>query len=203
MHRKRNVMLIHGAWSTSQSFNHISRMIDMYLESYVRYTILFDYNPFVDNMDKIVDKARKKLDDEAETLVIGHSLGGLIALAISDHEKCYRTITLASPLSGIKINRLFQPFIYARAPVLGEIAPCSSFIRNIQKKQYDKRIDCMITTRGYNPLIFEKSDGVITVATQEKWMPQSAVATYEECNHYEILQSDQAFSIIKKALTNQ
>ena len=204
MRRKRNVMMIHGAWSSSQGFNHISKMIDMYLESYIRYTIFFDYNPSFDSLEKIVAKARKRLDeDDAETLVVGHSLGGLIALAISDHPACYRTITLASPLSGIKIEKMFQPFIYARAPILGEIAPLSNFIKNIQNKHYEKPIDCLVTTKGFSPVILEKSDGVISLETQEKWMPQSAVATYVGCNHYEILQSDQAFNTIKKALINQ
>jgi esterase/lipase len=201
---KRNVMMIHGAWSSRDSFNHITKMIEMYLESYVRHIIYLEYNPNNESVYDAVQKANKELSsDDTETLVIGHSLGGLIALHVSDHKNCYRVITMASPLSGIKINRMFRPFLYARAPILADIAPDSDFVRGLKKKTYEKRVDSLITTRGYNPLMTEKSDGVVSIETQEAWLPSTAVATYVSNNHYEILQSDQAFSAIRKALINQ
>lgn len=203
-YKKRNIMFIHGAWSSCQSFNYLSRRVDNELDRYIKDTIFFEYNTIKDPIDNIVRRAIKEISkDDTETLVIGHSMGGLVALVITDQPNCYRTITLASPLSGIKIKKVFQPFIYARAPILAELSPDSTFIKNLPKRKYTKRVDCLITTKGFNPLMMEKSDGVVTVYSQERWMPETALPTYVENNHYEILQSDQAFSTIKKALISQ
>lgn len=202
--KKRNVMFIHGAWSSCQGFNYLSNLIDTHLDSKIRHTIFFEYNPIKEAMEQIINRAYKELDkDDTETLVVGHSLGGLIALSVMDHPNCYQVVTMASPLSGIKIEKIFQPFIYARAPILAELAPESTFIRGLAKKSYKKRVDCIITTKGFNPIMLEKSDGVVTIHSQERWLPDTAITTYVSNNHYEILQSDQALTTIKKTLINQ
>lgn len=204
MSTKLNVMLIHGAWSSHGSFNFITRMLDLYLESYINEVIFYDYTPINNNSTEIVKQARKKLDESGkQTIVVGHSMGGLVALAISDHEACKQVITMASPLSGIAIEKMFQPFIYGRAPILAELAPRSDFIKSLHKKKYEKRVDCIITTTGFNPVMLEKNDGVVSIASQESWLPSTAVLHYVDCNHYEILQSEQAFTTIKKALISQ
>lgn len=203
-HKRRNVMFLHGAWSSCQSFKYLTKQIDDNLNQYIKDIILFEYNSLEETIDNIVRRAIKEINkDDTETLVVGHSMGGLIALSISEQTQCYRVITLSSPFSGVKIEKMFQPFIYARAPILAELAPDSTFIKSLPKIKYTKRVDCLITTKGFNPLMMEKSDGVVTVHSQESWLPDTAVATYVENTHSEILQSDQAFNIIKKALISQ
>jgi pimeloyl-ACP methyl ester carboxylesterase len=207
MVNKRNVMLIHGAWSSRNSFNYLSTMIDINFGHIIKHTIFFEYDPIKESLADIILRANRELDDytntntNTDTLVVGHSLGGLIALALSDHPNSYYTITMASPLSGIKVESLFQPFMYSRAPVLYHVSPNSALVKQLHKKEYVKPVNCLITTKGFNPLMIEKSDGVVSVASQDTWLPTSGVATYVDCNHYDILQSEQAFQSIKCALT--
>lgn len=203
-HKKTNIMFIHGAWSSRHSFNYMSKMVDKYLSSYVKHVIFFEHNPIKEDLDHILRRAYKELDKEdIPTLVVGHSLGGLIALHITDHLNCFHTVTMSAPFSGVKIEKIFQPFVYSRAPILAEIAPDSEFIKNLHKKKYDKSVNCIITTQGYNPVMLEKTDGVVTIYSQERWVPEPAILTYISNNHHEILQSEQAFNIIKKIFINQ
>lgn len=193
----KNLLLIHGAWSGTNSFNYISDNVGIAANE----ILYFRYNAVKDSLKKIINDGRDFLAEETKDfVVVGHSLGGLIALSLHNMEHCSHIITLASPLSGIKLSPLVQTFTYNRAPILQEISPGSTLIKSLQSKEYKKKIDIIITKVGFNPAILEPSDGVITVETQERWIPQSAVSTYIDCNHYEILQSKQAVATIRRAL---
>lgn len=200
---RHNIMFIHGAWSSRNSFNYLSNLLEKSEHPYIKDIIFFEYNPIKEELQFIINRAYKELNkDDTPTMVVGHSLGGLVALHVSDHPNSCHTITLSAPLSGIKIERMFQPFIYSRAPILAEIAPDAPLIRELHLKKYNKRVNCIITTEGYNPALLEKGDGVVTIHSQERWVPENAVMTYLPYNHHEVLQSDQVYSLIKKVLTN-
>lgn len=196
--KKRNVLLIHGAWSNKNSFNYIQELLD---HDNLKDTIVYEYNCHKQDIDEIVKNAKKKLsEDNIPTIVVGHSMGGLIALALHDHSNCEKIVTLASPLSGIKIDAFFSAFVYKRAPILKELSPFSSFIDFLQNQKYTKPINCLVACKGFNPFMLEPSDGVVTIESQEKWVPQSAVTTHVDASHNEIIQTQTAVNAIKNYL---
>jgi pimeloyl-ACP methyl ester carboxylesterase len=190
------VFLIHGAWSTRNSFNFIEDNLPHNTK-----TLSYCYDGTTSSLQQIIDGANKALNKETEDcVVIGHSLGGLIAINLHDNEKVSKIITLAAPLSGIEIPVVFKPFVYYNTPLLQQISPQSRFIKQIHDGRYTKSITCCFATRGYNPLINERSDGLITLATQQQWTPPYSLQYDIECNHYEILQNRTVVEIIKRQL---
>lgn len=192
----RNLFVIHGAWSSRRGFK--------YIEQNIRYddvdqVIEFTYDCNNEPLNKIIERAKKELySSGVETIVLGHSLGGLIALSLHDEKHCHKLITLSTPLSGISIHPMLANTIAMRAPVLMAIAKDSLFIQKLQESEYTKNIHSFITTKGFNPLILDKSDGVVTVRTQEQWLPSTAISSQIKCNHFEILQRDEVVDAIDR-----
>jgi pimeloyl-ACP methyl ester carboxylesterase len=191
-----NLLVIHGAWSTPRCFKYIEQNISY---KNINEVIQFSYDCNMERLETIVERAKKILHDSAiRTIVVGHSLGGLIGLALHDHPMCSKLITLATPLAGVSIPYLLESAMVMRAPILRSVAPHSAFVKELHSTTYIKPIFSFITTQGYSPFIIDKSDGVITVSSQEQWQPQSAYSMPLKCNHFEILQRDEVIDAIDR-----
>lgn len=199
----KNLFLIHGAWCSKQGFNYIiKKVLD---DTNVGHIHCFEYDCQRESMADIVRRAKSHLNEVSsnglKTVVAGHSMGGLIALKLSQRSVVSRTITLATPLSGLKVNRWLRAFLLWHAPILRDIVPDSTFIRTLHKKPFDKNpIDVLIANNGFNPMIYEPSDGVVTIETQRKWTPSGANIYTVEANHSEILQAPETIIRIERAL---
>lgn len=202
----KNLFLIHGAWASEKAFSYIvSKVLS---DCGVVNVHSFRYDCQKEHMEQIIERSNKELDlmqsNGLETVIVGHSLGGLIALDLSQNDGVSKSITLASPLSGINFPRVMQFYLSYHAPVIKQISPTSKFIRNIHNKKYGKNpIDVIVSTEGFNPLIYEDSDGVVTVDSQTTWTPDPSTMILSSTNHHEILQSAEVVNHIEKALTSQ
>ena len=59
----------------------------------------------------------------------------------------------------------------------------------------------IITTRGFNPYMFDENDGVVSLTSQRGW---SVGDVYEiAANHAEIMQHDDCIKQIKTFINNQ
>lgn len=187
-------MLIHGAWSSGRGFSYIEQNIKY---KTVDEVVTFKYDCNIESLPYIVDRARKVLQNlRKNTVIVGHSLGGVIALALHDEEYCEKIITLAAPVAGITVHPLFDPFVVARAPILRMLDSSSYFMKDLRKTEYTKFIHSFITTKGYNPFIIDKSDGIVSIKAQDAWLPVNAFSSYIECNHFDILQHGDVVYII-------
>jgi len=176
------LFLIHGLWSTKNTFN--------YLERYLYNNIHFQYDSNNTSLTSIVNDAKLQLDSiKTPVVLVGHSMGGLIALSLEDHPMVSQVITVASPLSGIKYNKLVEAYYMFNAPILQDVGRHSIFMRNLHLKNYTKPIHCITATRGFNPMLFEPNDNVLTVESQESWMPENAKTLRIDANHHEIVQT--------------
>jgi len=154
----------------------------------------------------VVERAQTELAKITEkngldTVIVGHSLGGLISLRLSQQSNIKKTITLSAPLSGLKYNIWLASLLSWHAPTLKDISPHSNFISALHKEDYSRNpIEILVTTNGYNPMITEENDGVITVDAQTRWQPTGAKIVNCPINHNEILQSAEALLAIERAL---
>ena len=187
-----NIFFIHGAWSSRNSFNYFTSRLN-YNKTYC-----FEYDPFKQTIPEIIDEAKKEMPENS--IVVGHSLGGLIALSLHDESRCSKIVTLASPFSGIAIEPLVQNFVYSRVPVLKHLSPYSSYISSLKEKEYTKPIWCYITVSGFHPLMTERNDGVVTLQSQKDWTPPDAAIKFLNLNHYEILQSSEVYHLLEGLL---
>ena len=133
------------------------------------------------------------------SIAIGHSLGGMVALHMSQDTLCKGIITLASPLGGLDLN-LIQSYL-SRSSLIGAVAKGSKQVREVQALNYGQvPVLHLIATKGYNPFIFENSDGVLPLKVQSGWScgEMAEIAA----NHYEILQSDATADAVKQFIKN-
>lgn len=179
----KNVLAIHGAFSTPTVFNYLRMQLCEYSWNF------FDYRNSTSDIVELVYKSSLCLPKNTLVHVVGHSMGGLIGLAISQLPNVASVTTIATPLGGLELN-LFQSF-FSRSLFLSEISRDSQFVKNLQKSTYTKPIQHIITTKGFSPWIYEPNDGVVTLKSQTVWNagPQKLIAS----NHAEVmLNSDTA-----------
>ena len=179
------ILAIHGAWSSSISFNYIKS------KTKSRNWKTIDYHHEFDSWSDIINKSTNHIHEPY--IAIGHSLGGMIALHSAKDPYCKGIITVASPLAGLDLN-LIQQYL-ARSTLLSKITKNSKEICEIHNFDYKVPVLHLIATVGYNPFIYEHNDGVLPLKVQTGWTCGEIAEI--PVNHYEILQSDATVSAIQ------
>lgn len=177
-----NVLLIHGANSTSASFNYLKANLPTANYSNLSYDVM---NGFYFNLERMLDAT-----DENQTYdIISHSMGGLYALHLSQHRKLRRVVSIATPFNGAAIAdwaRYIMPYyplfrdVHTRAL---PIKQCNEIVVQVPWLQ-------LVTTRGNVPWLKLPNDGVVTVASMTSRKDVNYV--YLEENHHEVMLSDAA-----------
>ena len=183
------ILAIHGAFSTPRMFSYLKHELDMHTWDFV------DYRDKIENIDDIVEHARNLAKND-EYHLIGHSMGGLIALAIANEENIQSVMTIATPLGGLDIN-VIQSYL-SRSHFLSEIAHNSKMVRAIHNQEIKTPVLHIITTHGFNPYIYEPNDGVVTLRSQQRWSAGQSVEV--AANHSEVLLHEDTVNILKNWL---
>ena len=179
-----DIIAIHGAWSSSTSFNYLKTSIPCDWH-------MVDYHHENDGMWDIINAAHTVISKPC--VVIGHSLGGIAALHTHDQSLVKGIITLASPLAGLELN-LLQIYL-SRSRLITQIANDTHLIRDMKRRKYTKPVLHLVANRGFNPFIYEDSDGVLPRKIQTGWHCGQMI--HVETNHYEILQHSDTVCCIK------
>lgn len=199
---KRDLLLIHGAWSSPTTFNYLKEKLKHTKE--LGNVTCIDYDTNNTAIADIITICKAVLDKATRpVVVVGHSMGGLIAINLHCHPAVESLVTVATPLSGLNINKFLQALIAFRTPSVGEVMHMSPFIMQTHACEYTKPITCLITTKGYNPAWYEKSDGVVSVSSQKRWVPSSARIHELPYNHHEVLQSEEFYEVVRDKVMNK
>ena len=150
---------IHGAFSSPTAFNYV---IDK--SKHVWQSV--DYSDKTIGIDEIVEKLYENIKND--TILVGHSLGGVIGSLLLDHEKIHGLITIGSPLGGIQLNNLLS--MYMVKSFVSELKPKGKIVQNTQISLDNTAKDVyhIVTTKGFNPFIFNDNDGVVEVNSQTR-----------------------------------
>lgn len=196
-----NLFLIHGAWSSGITFNYLKECLlnDPLIKNSIDNIVNFEYDTNSSNLGGIIKAAAKELN-LPNTIVIGHSMGGIVALTLEEHINVRAVVTVASPIAGIRMNKLAETFLAMRAPIISDITESSVHIRNLRYKKYTKDVRVCVSQSGYNPVMFEKTDGVVSIESQHAWLPSTATVSYIDANHHEVLQTPQFVEAVKTTL---
>jgi len=189
----KHILAIHGAFSTPVIWNYFNRELTEYTWHFV------DYSTKTQDINQVIAQIRS--DYYGSTLafdVIGHSMGGLIALSLEGESWVNSITTIATPLGGIDMN-LLQVY-FSRSGFLGEISNYSKFISLLHKTKYTKPIQHIITTSGFNPWMFEDNDGVVTLKSQRYWNIGKSIDIH--ANHSEVMMHNQTVSVLRNFLQN-
>ncbi len=199
----KNILFIHGAWASRNGFNYIA---DNVSDRFDRNIYYFEYDCQTEDPSSIIERATiecEQLAAQGKTVVVGHSLGGILALSLADIENVTNVMTIASPINGIDgIHYFMYYFLMAKAPIFKHLTPHSAFISSLKNKNYDNEtIDIVVANKGFNVAMSDRAtDGTISVESQVKWIPENANLHMIEANHHEVLNMPKVVSILRNRL---
>ena len=190
MTTKMNLVYIHGASATSESFN--------YIRSKIGDGIAINYdsrNGFENNLAAIKDQLGKTKD----IFFIAHSLGGIYALHLANAipNQVLGAVTLSTPYGGAEVAdfaKYFLPF----SRLMRDIGPSSWAMKQANKIKIQHPWTNVVTVKGQSPFMVEPNDGVVTISSMKHHDDMELVEV--DYNHYEVVLSDQIVNIIKERI---
>jgi len=182
------LVYIHGASATSESFN--------YIRSKIGDGISVNYdsrNGFENNLADIKAQIGKAKD----VFFVAHSLGGIYAIHLANAipKQVLGAVTLSTPYGGAEcaeVVKFFLPF----SRLMRDIGPSSWAMRQADKIKIQHPWTNVVTVKGQSPFMHEPNDGVVTIASMKHHDDMELVEV--DYNHYEVVLSDQIVGIIQE-----
>jgi pimeloyl-ACP methyl ester carboxylesterase len=184
---------IHGLNSSYRSFNYLADKVAPDASVMVSY----DSHRA---LDASIAKVAAQLPEGEDYVLVGHSLGGVIALnlVLEGLAAPVKVITISSPLGGSKAASALRWF--ARdMEVLADITPSSHYIRALQVAKPRCPVVSIISTAGSLPLSPEPNDSVVTVASQKALAYGRKIEV--RANHFEVLCHEHTLRHLKELVT--
>ena len=181
------ICTIHGLNSSYYSFAYLARELE--IDSKINY---LSFQPLADSLLQV----SKQLPKDEPITLIGHSLGGLIALLLAQNgtHQIERVITISSPVGGSKAA-VYARWVASGMPILNDITPNSLHVRALSRG-----VSCpvlsVISTGGNLPTSNEPNDSVVTIASQRS-LPYGKKVEIK-ANHFEILLREETIKHIQK-----
>ena len=183
-----NLVYIHGANATSESFN--------YIKSKLGSGIDIDYdsrNGFENNL-KVM---QLQLEDVDNIAFIAHSLGGIYSLHLANimPKQVLGAVTISTPYGGAEVAdyaKYFLPF----SRLMRDIGPSSWVMKQANKIKIQHPWTNIVTVKGQSAFMTEPNDGVVSIASQRYHADMELIEI--EYNHYEVVLSEQAITIIQE-----
>lgn len=173
-----HIIYIHGAHASPVSFNYIKKQLPLHTHTDVAY----DANePLADS----ITRALMYVDQPSH--IIAHSLGGVIAVALSHAypELVKSVTTLSTPFGGSEVASqaaMFMPF----NTFLKNIHVFNPTLQTILRTRQVVPLMNFITTAGGTSLQHKANDGVVTVDSQTAY---GSNHIFVDLNHFEVLLS--------------
>lgn len=200
-----SIWYIHGANASPISFSRL----DEHLRSDPRFegasVVRVSYNCQESTSD-IAQQLAEKLPTDQLVYLIGHSLGGVLAVAAAQRAvklgkmaNIGGVVTLSAPLSGSESADVLQ-WLFPSYHLFRNISTKNRLVQEIQSEGAVVPTLCLITTSGNNPLIHEANDGVVTVNSQRALKGAEKIEL--PFNHFEILLGDETVDYIRTFIMN-
>jgi pimeloyl-ACP methyl ester carboxylesterase len=183
-----NLVYIHGANATSESFNYIRNALGTGID--------LDYdsrNGFENNLQDMLSK----LSAVKDIAFVAHSLGGIYALHIANAipNQILGAVTLSTPYGGAEVADYAQYFLpFSR--LMRDIGPSSWVMKQAKRIKIQHPWTNIVTVKGQSPFMHEANDGVVTIASQKHHEDMELVEV--DYNHYEVVLSDVVVGLIKE-----
>jgi pimeloyl-ACP methyl ester carboxylesterase len=185
-----NLVYIHGASATSESFNYIRSRIGNGID------INYDSrNGFENNLADIMEQ----LKDIKDMAFVAHSLGGIYSLHIANAmpDQVLGAVTLSTPYGGAEVAdyaKYFLPF----SRLMRDIGPASWAFKQASEIKIQHPWTNVVTVKGQSPFMMAHNDGVVTISSQKHHEDMELVEV--DYNHYEVVMSPAVVKIIKERI---
>jgi pimeloyl-ACP methyl ester carboxylesterase len=183
-----NLVYIHGANATSESFNYIKSKLGKGMD--IKYD---SRNGFENNLNMM----QLQLEDVTDIAFIAHSLGGIYSLHLANAmpTAIKGAVTLSTPYGGAEVADYAQYFLpFSR--LMRDIGPSSWVMKQASRIKIQHPWTNIVTVKGQSPFMHEPNDGVVTIASQKHHADMELVEV--DCNHYEVVLSDVVVKLIKE-----
>jgi pimeloyl-ACP methyl ester carboxylesterase len=185
-----NLVYIHGASATSESFNYIRSKLGAGID------INYDSrNGFENNLTEM----QVALKGYGNLFFIAHSLGGIYALHLANAlpDAVKGAVTLSTPYGGAEVAeyaKYFLPF----SRLMRDIGPNSWAFKQADKIKIRHPWTNVVTVKGQSPFMLAHNDGVVTVSSQKHHADMELVEV--DYNHYEVVLAEPVVNIIKERI---
>jgi pimeloyl-ACP methyl ester carboxylesterase len=185
-----NLVYIHGANATSESFNYIRSKVGNGID------INYDSrNGFENNLNDM----QTTLKDQKDLVFVAHSLGGIYSLHLANNmpESVKGAVTLSTPYGGAEVADYAQYFLpFSR--LMRDIGPSSWVMKQAGRIKIQHPWTNIVTVKGQSPFMHELNDGVVTISSQKHLTDMELVEV--DYNHYEVVLSDEVVKLIKERI---
>ena len=183
---KPKIWFIHGAASSSLSFNWLKEQLSAHEPVDISYD---SHTPLSDTITHLRNAVSK---DAVPPIIIGHSLGGVIAVAIAQEVPVAKIVTMGSPFGGSFAASVMRWFIPSQ--LMKDISQQSPVMVDIQNNTPNIPILSFVTDSNLT-VMGERTDGVVTVKSQKALKGPTYVTV--PVNHFEVLLSPYVAAKIK------
>jgi pimeloyl-ACP methyl ester carboxylesterase len=183
-----NVIWIHGANQSSLSFQYIRQQTNFAKEIFVNYSSM---NRFYDNLEHIVEEVKGR----GPHFVIGHSLGGLYALHLTQHIRVLGGVSISTPFRGSSTAD-WAKYIVPSYPLFKDIGRKSDPITAGNNIKLDIPWTQIVSTTGSVPYHNGPNDGVVTLASMKHRTDMQHIEVPH--THYETMCSDTVANILQE-----
>lgn len=181
-----NVVWIHGANQSSLSFEYLRTKTNFSNEILINYSSM---NRFSYNLEMIADQIKGK----GPHFLIGHSLGGLYALHLTQHVRVVGAVSISTPFRGSSTAD-WAKYIVPSYPLFKDIGRRSDPVTQANKIKLEIPWTQIVSTSGNVPYHNGPNDGVVTLASMEHREDMEKIRL--EHTHYEVMCSDSVAELI-------
>jgi pimeloyl-ACP methyl ester carboxylesterase len=181
-----NVIWLHGANQTSLSFEYLRSKTQFSKEMTVNYSSL---NRFHDNLKDIVEQVQ----GNGPHFVIGHSLGGLYALHLTQHIRVAGGVSISTPFRGSSTAD-WAKYIVPNYQLFKDIGRRSMPVTEANNIKLDIPWTQIVSTTGSVPYHNGPNDGVVTLASMTHRLDMEYIEVPH--THYEVVCSQNVADII-------
>ena len=181
-----NVIWLHGANQTSLSFRYLQTRTQFANEILPNYSSM---NRFEDNIEMIAEAVQGK----GPHFVVGHSMGGLYALHLTQYVRVVGGVSISTPFRGSSTAD-WAKYIVPSYPLFKDIGRKGDPIKQANKIELDIPWTQIVTTAGGVPYHNGPNDGVCTIASMSHRTDMTHVELAH--THYETMVSDRVAEIV-------
>lgn len=184
------IWYVHGAGASARSFAWLRQHLSEFPAESFNYALN-------EPMTEVAARCTATIEaDGRPAIVVGHSLGGVVAMVCAAATNVERVVSICAPFGGVRMADMMAMFI--SHPLVQDLRSYSPLLTSLRQRLVVKPHLAIVGSSGL-PFVREPNDGVVTVASQTA-LPG---ARYEmvDLNHFEVLMSDDVAELIRKFST--
>ena len=183
------IVYIHGAFGSACGFTRLIEKLPEHHRFTPEYLVSRPISKVIQDIDALIRNVGKPVT------IVGHSLGGVIGVSVSQRNQLVeQVITISSPFGGCKAADLLK---WVKPHTFFEtISTTSEIIREMHRRGLECPVTSIVTIRSDNPMFDEPNDSVVTVESQRAL--KGAMYNTVNYNHNEVLMTDEVVDMVER-----